>query len=165
MESIELTGSMQYCTILIMLRWPRGFHNWELAYLAIEGFGTWMFSSTLFVAVSVSVSKDKAASAITIYYLSQQLGIMVGTATTAAVTRSVFQGQLLKKLAMEPNVKEIVKNILQDNRFAFAHLSGKLQVAVANCYVQAFFATPMMCAISLALAFPALYYLPQRSLD
>jgi len=60
------------------------------------------FNAAFFVAVSVSVPRDSGASAITTYYLAQQLGILVGVNSTAAVMRSVFKNHLIENLALEP---------------------------------------------------------------
>lgn len=37
---------------------------------------------------------------------------------------------------------QMIENVLRDSRFAFTHLSDRLQVVVANSYSQAFVTTP-----------------------
>lgn len=144
-----------------MFRWPQGPYLWELTYLAIQGIGFMGVNAALFVAMSASVPKDHGASTITTYYLFQQLGVMAGVTSTAAFTRNVFKGRLVEKLAGEPKANEVststvqqfqlvpishsiqmIQRILQDNRFAFTHLSDRLQEIVVEAYMEAFHITP-----------------------
>lgn len=144
-----------------MLRWSQGPKLWELSYLSIHAVGHAGIITTLFVAISVAVPKNAGAGAITTYYLAQQVGMVVGVTATAVFTRKVFRNGLLREFAMEPNANEVrvsglewvslsreadaaqmIEDILRDSRFAFTHLSDKLQVVVANSYCQAFLITP-----------------------
>ncbi|KAJ5263966.1 transporter [Penicillium angulare] len=159
------------CTIniigfgLLMVRWSEGPKLWELAYLAIHAIGHTGLITTLFVAISVAAPKDSGAGPITTYYLAQQIGMVVGVTATSVFTRNVFRSNLLESLAMEPNAQEIIENILRESRFAFTHLSDRLQVAVANSYMHAFAATPGLCVACMLLVIPALICMPQLSLD
>lgn len=92
---------------LLMLRWPQEPKQWELAYLTIHAVGHTGIITTLFVAISVAVPKNAGAGPITTYYLSQQIGMVVGVTATSVFTRNVFRNDLLEKLAMEPNAKEV----------------------------------------------------------
>ena len=93
--------------LLAMLRLPQSAYLGELAYVGLIAVGFMGLNSALFVAMSVSVPKDKSASALTSYYLVQQLGMMAGVISTASLTQSTFRSQLVKKLAGDPNWKEV----------------------------------------------------------
>ncbi|KAJ5109745.1 transporter [Penicillium argentinense] len=152
-------------TLLIMLRLPQGAYLGELAYLGLLAIGFMGLNSALFVAMSVSVPKDKSAAALTTYYLVQQLGMLVGVISTASLTQNTFKSYLVEKLAGESNWKEIIRNVLQDNRFAFTHLPDKLQGLVVDSYQHAFFFASLLCVLAVVVSFPALCLLPQKPLE
>jgi hypothetical protein len=93
--------------LMIMLRLPQGAYLGELAYLGILSMGCMGLNSALFVAMSVSVPKDKSAVALTTYYLVQQLGMLVGVISTASLTQNTFKSYLVERLTGESNWKEV----------------------------------------------------------
>ncbi|KAJ5575060.1 hypothetical protein N7450_008959 [Penicillium hetheringtonii] len=155
-KTLSVVGLLLMITavVLFMVRWPQGPNAWEVSYLAIQGFGFMAFNAAFFVAVSVSVPRDSGASVITTYYLAQQLGILVGVNSTAAVVRSVFKNHLMENLALEPMANKacyffrqepfllIIQNVLQDNRFAFKYLPPNLQEIIANTFMKVSFVPP-----------------------
>lgn len=99
--------TMTIAVILFLVRWPQGPYPWEVCYLAIQGFGFMAFNAAFFVAISVSVPRDSGASAVTSYYLAQQMGILVGVNSTAAVTRSMFKNHLKRNLDLKPMANKV----------------------------------------------------------
>ena len=57
-----------------------------------------MILSTQFIGLSASAPKPQTATAVSTYYLSQQVGILVGVGASAAILRMDFRNALLRQL-------------------------------------------------------------------
>lgn len=57
-----------------------------------------MILSTQFVGLTISAPKAQSVIAVSVYYLSQQIGSMIGVATSAALLRRDFSHRLLQRL-------------------------------------------------------------------
>ena len=84
--------------VLIGLRWRHGTNFWESLYTFPAGLGFGMILSTQFIGLSVSVPERQTATAVSTYYLCQQVGILVGVGASAAILRINFQRTLLRQL-------------------------------------------------------------------
>lgn len=94
--------------MLILLRWRQGTNAWEGSLYAFpSGLGSGMILSTQFIGLSTSAPKDQLATSISIYYLSQQVGTIVGISVTAAVLRGAFQNTLMRELGDVPGKAEV----------------------------------------------------------
>ena len=63
------------------------------------GVGMGGFFSVTFVGLSASVPSQLSATAMTAYYLAQQLGMMMGISATSVTCRMVFKAYLGLKFA------------------------------------------------------------------
>lgn len=90
-----------------MFRWPNGADLWELVYLAIHSVGHTGIITTCFVAISVATPKSAGAGPITTYYMSQQIGMVVGVTASSVFTRDAFRNILIDKLADHPYATEV----------------------------------------------------------
>lgn len=100
--SIVALGVTMISYILILLRWPHGSTHWEFTYSFGAGAGIGGLLSTQFVGLSASTPEEMSATAITIYYLSQQIGEILGITLAATVSRGLFKGRLLRNLGTQP---------------------------------------------------------------
>lgn len=89
-------GSLSY--VLIGLRWRHGTNFWESLYTFPAGLSFGMILSTQFIGLSASAPKRQIATAVSTYYLSQQVGILVGVGASAAMLRMDFRKTLLRQL-------------------------------------------------------------------
>lgn len=83
---------------LMTVQWPQGISYWELVYPCAAGVGVGIFLSMHFVGVSASFPEHNLVAGITLYYLFQQLGIIMSVSFTASICRRVIENDLLHKL-------------------------------------------------------------------
>ncbi len=84
--------------VAIMLRWRGRINAWESLYVFPASVGVGMLNSSQFTALAVSVEKPQLATAVSIFYLSQQIGLMIGASVSTAVLRHGFRAALNKRL-------------------------------------------------------------------
>lgn len=89
-------GALSY--VLVGLRWRHGTNLWESLYTFPAGLSFGMILSTQFIGLSASAPKPQTATAVSTYYLSQQVGILVGVGASAAILRMDFRKTLLRQL-------------------------------------------------------------------
>ena len=71
---------------------------WECLILAIPALSMGMVVAAGFVGVNVSVTQEQSATAISVLYLSQQIGLMLGTAGGTGLARIGFSRFLKQDL-------------------------------------------------------------------
>jgi hypothetical protein len=89
----------------MLIRWRVGFSPWELAYLFPSGVCLGVLFVTQFTAMSLAVPKEQLAICITTYYFFQQLGWILGPATSVAIVQHAFEGGLQRTLRGLPEEK------------------------------------------------------------
>lgn len=91
------------------MRYRDGCYTWELFYLFPSGMSNGILFSTQFIGMSLSAPKERLATSIGIYYLSQQLGFIIGPAASVAIVQRLFATRLSKGLE-GLNEKQVGKN-------------------------------------------------------
>lgn len=93
---------------MILIRWsffkPSGY---ELLYTFIFGFGISMTLSAQFVTLSSNVPEKSVATAITSYYLFQQVGIMIGVGLTQCMQHLIFRKRLEADIGKNADGNEV----------------------------------------------------------
>lgn len=85
--------------VLLTTRWPdRPFFLDFIFYFGL-GLGVGGILVCTFTALSISVPSHMTATAMTNYYLCQQLGLVLGVAVTSAASRAIFKKYLLQEIA------------------------------------------------------------------
>lgn len=142
--------------VAILIRWRNGCFNWEMVYLFTIGVGMGVIYSAQFVAMSLDAPKGALPTCITTYYLSQQLGLIIGPALGVAVVQRVFGDRLSQELAAfgEKQVcviqgrterraqvmgymLQLVQKIVNDARFSET-LPEAIQETIRAAYLRAF---------------------------
>lgn len=91
--------------ILIGMPWPDDPIIWEMiCYLGL-GIGVGGTLVCTFTALSVSVPKEMTATAMTNYYLCQQLGLVVGVSVTSAASQGLFERYLVHDISGDDKSK------------------------------------------------------------
>lgn len=80
--------------LLIMLRWRYGADIWESVYTVANGLSMGMALNALFVAMTASAPGAQRTTAISFYYLCQQIGIIFGVGGFAALFDTIFRNAL-----------------------------------------------------------------------
>ena len=86
-----------------MLRWRGRLGTFESLEIFPASLGVGLLNSSQFIGLSASVKKSRLATAISIFFLSQQIGMMVGASASTAVLRHWFRNALLRNLTDWPN--------------------------------------------------------------
>lgn len=89
--------------LLIMVRWRYGADIWESVYTVANGLSMGMALNALFVAMSASAPEAQRTTAISFYYLCQQIGIIFGVGGIAALFDTIFCNALRDGLDNVPD--------------------------------------------------------------
>ncbi|KAL1645036.1 hypothetical protein SLS58_004107 [Diplodia intermedia] len=129
---------------LIAIRWRDGLENAaELAYIFVGGAAFGWTLSAQFVGMSHFTPKRHAAEGITAYYLSQQLGSILGTNLSTKLLRNLFRRGLRAALPQEEGSDRdaMIEDIIKDSRF-YQWLPQSTRAIVRREYLAAFQSIP-----------------------
>ena len=87
--------------MLITLRWRGPINIWESFYIFPAAIGVGLLNSSQFIALSLAVEKSQLPTSVGMFFLSQQLGMMLGASVSAVVLTSVFRDGLMKTLGSD----------------------------------------------------------------
>ncbi|KAL8951564.1 MAG: hypothetical protein Q9222_002474 [Ikaeria aurantiellina] len=93
--------------IAMLLRWHGRISIWESLYIFPAGFAVGLLASTQFVGVSSAVGKEQVATILSMFFLSGQIGIMIGASGSSALLHRVFRDTLVRKLAGKTDGKQV----------------------------------------------------------
>ncbi|KAJ6143007.1 MFS general substrate transporter [Penicillium samsonianum] len=80
--------------ILMIVRWANGIHGLEVYYCFPWAMGSGILLSTQYLALTICSPEGKLASATAVYYLSQQVGQIIGTSVSTAALQQLFHFRL-----------------------------------------------------------------------
>lgn len=95
--------------VLMAIRWQGPINVFESLYLTLPALGLGIVTSTQLTALNLKAPKDRAASAVSVYLLSQQIGVMLGTSASAALLHAIFRSVLSGKLGSLPHKDKVRK--------------------------------------------------------
>lgn len=87
---------------VMIVRWRNGIQGLEMHYCFPWAMGSGMLLSAQFIALSIWSPQEQMASATAVYYLSQQIGLIIGTSVSTAALQRLFGYRL------EMNLVDIV---------------------------------------------------------
>ncbi|KAJ5902903.1 transporter [Penicillium taxi] len=157
-----LVGAVGYA--LMLVRWPMGPSRWENMYPFIASIGICGFLVGQYVGLSAVLPAEMKAMTMTVYFMSQQLGIMFGVTVNSTASRKILQKCLLHDLDGTPSFRDVIHKVMSDNRYS-SWLSEPYQKIIRSCFLQGYRAVPTIGLSTLVLVFPMLVYLPENSLD
>ena len=82
----------------MILRWRGQINVWESLYIFPASLAVGLFNSSQFMGPSTTVKKGYLATNISIFFLSQQIGMMIGAGASSALLRSTFRDASVKQL-------------------------------------------------------------------
>ena len=127
---------------LILIRWRFAPYHWELGYTMPIGAGVGALFSLQYLALSIRAGDgNKSASIITTYYLSQQIGATIGTASSTSVFRMVYVRRLLAHLGESPKARHVIRILLRNNQFA-STLAPSIQAQIRSAFLESFQVVP-----------------------
>ncbi|KAE8154397.1 major facilitator superfamily domain-containing protein [Aspergillus avenaceus] len=138
--------------ILIFVRYREGCFTWEVLYLSLFGFSNGILFSTQFMGMSLAAPSDRLATSIGIYYLSQQIGFILGPASSVAIVQRLFANKLSEGLDGMKE-KQFIQRILNNSRFSQT-LSDAAQKVVQSSYLYGFQIVPLISAVTCMIMVP-----------
>lgn len=101
--SVIALVSMCSFYLLVFLRWRVGAGLWESLYIFPVGLSFGILLATQFMGFSASTPKDQMATAISVYYLGQEVGMITGIGVSSAILRLDFRHTLSRRLTDSPD--------------------------------------------------------------
>ena len=89
------------------LRWGNRVSAWESLYYIGGGFGYGMSLNAQFIGLTAAAPENQQGTAIGVYYLSQQVGMIFGVGSFAALLETVFSNNLSRALNSFPERDEV----------------------------------------------------------
>lgn len=145
--------------IIMIVRWRNGIHGLEIHYCFPWAIGSGLLLSAQFIALSVRSPSEQMASATAVYYLSQQIGLIIGTSVSTAGLQRLFGYRLeIRLVDLVPSEKtkvvsvhfpilltfkglfkyiQVIAKLLEDFGF-ISKLSETLQAAVEISFIEAY---------------------------
>ncbi|XMA11303.1 hypothetical protein WAI453_004094 [Rhynchosporium graminicola] len=127
--------------LFILLRWSHPIGIWESLITFPFGIFGGIILSTQFIGLYHCTAKHQMSTAITTYYMSQQIGIALGISLVSAFLKQEFHTNLQKTLVLVPNYQEIIKQMLKDSSVV-ADLPVYVRDLVKLSYLQSFWIVP-----------------------
>ena len=93
--------------VLILLRWRGPINLWESLYILPASFGVGLLNSSQFVGVSAAVERPQLATTLSLFFLSQQMGMMIGASGSGALLQRTFRSALMKSLGGHAERSEV----------------------------------------------------------
>ncbi|KAE9370966.1 MFS general substrate transporter [Stipitochalara longipes BDJ] len=144
-------------SLVILLQWSHPIGTWDALTTFPFGFFAGVVLSTQFIGLYLCAPKQYMATAISTYYMCQQIGIALGISISSSLLKQQFQTTLQKILVDVPGYKEIIRSILTDSSLVLL-LPTEVILLVRQSYLKSFWVVP-----ALALSAQVLAVLPMVS--
>ncbi|CAG8976828.1 hypothetical protein HYALB_00009092 [Hymenoscyphus albidus] len=138
-------------SLLIIFQWSHSLGTWDILTTLPLGLFGGMILSSQFIGMYHNAPKEQMATAIGMYYMSQQVGIALGITLTSSLFKQQFEATLKDTLANVPRYEEIIKVILRDSS-AIALLPTGVRYLVSQSYLRSFWVVPVSITVMEALA-------------
>ncbi|KFY69360.1 hypothetical protein V496_00295 [Pseudogymnoascus sp. VKM F-4515 (FW-2607)] len=148
--------SLFFCianSVAILLRWPHNIGVWEEIFTTLP-FGLFggIALSAQFIGLYQCSSKQYMATAISMYYMSQQIGVALGISISSGLLKNQFHSTLQKIMTEVPGYtkEQIIRKILDDSSVV-ALLPEGIQTLVRQGYLHSFWVVPVFAVSTQAL--------------
>jgi MFS family permease len=99
-KKLILLASLVACAayITIILRWRGNIYGWEALEISPGGFGSGVTTTSTFIALTSDMSHENMAVVTSGFYLSSNLGTVLGVSISSSIQRGVLKILLQKRL-------------------------------------------------------------------
>ena len=91
----------------MVVRWHYVTNFWESLYYVGAGFSLGLSLNAQFVGLTAAAPEDRKGAAIGVYYLSQEMGMILGIGSFAAILENIFGKNLNHALKNLPKKAEV----------------------------------------------------------
>ncbi|RDL37138.1 uncharacterized protein BP5553_04571 [Venustampulla echinocandica] len=138
----------------IFLRW-RGSTGWlECLYGFPVGLGFGVSLSAAFIALTARLDPSEVAVSTSGFYLSLNLGSLIGVSFASLLVQASVQRTLLENLKDLPNRRQIVRDVMS-NFDNISRLSGRVRDLVLGAYTESLVKVWLFALVCGSLAFAA----------
>ncbi|KFZ05028.1 hypothetical protein V501_08740 [Pseudogymnoascus sp. VKM F-4519 (FW-2642)] len=148
--------SLFFCianSVAILIRWPHTIGVWE-GIMTTFPFGLFggIALSAQFIGLYQCSSKQYMATAISMYYMSQQIGVALGISISSGLLKHQFHVTLQKIMTEVPGYTkdQIIQRILDDSSVV-ALLPEAVQSLIRQGYLASFWVVPVFAVSTQAL--------------
>lgn len=150
--------------LLIASQWKQDAHIMEASYIFLAGFLSGTLVTATIGALAAICSRQMIASTITSYYLSQEVGSLLGTGFSTAALQGSFTASLYRELPDSLQKSKIISGVSKDINF-FKTLPAQLQLQIQKLFLQNFYMIAYMAAGVAVLALPILCMTPDQMME
>ncbi|KFY33213.1 hypothetical protein V494_07823 [Pseudogymnoascus sp. VKM F-4513 (FW-928)] len=154
-ETLSLV-SLFFCmanSVAILLRWPHNIGVWEEIFTTFPfGLFAGVALSAQFIGLYQCSSKQYMATAISMYYMSQQIGVALGISISSGLLKHQFHTTLQKIMVEVPGYtkENLIQRILDDSSVV-ALLPEEIQSLIRLGYLHSFWVVPVFAVSTQAL--------------
>ncbi|KAL6892073.1 major facilitator superfamily domain-containing protein [Trichoderma evansii] len=149
--------------MLIAARWGAAEQfSWEWLYSMPAGLSLGIVLACTFTGLTVSTEPSLHGTAICLYYLSQQVGSIIGTAVSTVAIHSAFRATLTGALQDLPRRDEVIWDII--NRSGIRGIPQPLHESVRLSYLASFRLVSTIPIIATKLALTLVFFIPKVAL-
>lgn len=93
--------------LLLILRWHGDTNIWESLYIMPGGFGTGVMYTTVFISLAAGVDESQMAIATSSFYLSANMGTLLGASLSSTVLQKHLRTELGRALQGFPGRNQV----------------------------------------------------------
>lgn len=93
--------------MLLILTWKGNTNIWESLYITPGGFGSGLLFTSAFVGLAASVDASEVATATSVFFLSSNIGAIVGASLAGTALETCLRSQLSKSLEGIPHSGQV----------------------------------------------------------
>jgi hypothetical protein len=102
--------------LLMALEWRHKINIWESMYSIGAGFGLGMGLNGQFVGLTACAPAEQQGTAVGVYYLSQQVGVILSVGSYATVFETLFENVLRGEIPDVPSKEEVKYSLCYGSR-------------------------------------------------
>ncbi|QKX53239.1 uncharacterized protein TRUGW13939_00315 [Talaromyces rugulosus] len=152
------------CYLLLAFRWTGRINMWESLYIIPGGLGNGLVQAAGFIALTSGVVKADMAVASSGYYLSSNIGTVLGIAATNAIFQTSLRHGLERQLEGCESRREIIDAILSNIDY-IRELKGPLRDTVVGVCVQGLEYGHVAQSVCAVAALMSVVLLPELGLE
>lgn len=101
--------------LMLTTFWRGNTNIWESFYIAINGFGTGLLFSSVFVGLAARADESQIATLTTVFYLSSNLGSIIGASLASSVLEVSLRHKLIHSLQGIPDQGKVSLSSLHNS--------------------------------------------------
>ncbi|KAL5364276.1 MFS transporter [Aspergillus floccosus] len=141
-------------SLVLYIAWARDTTPWASLIIFPISMATGITTSTQFVGMTTLAPESASASIISVYYLCQQMGIILGSSSASSVIWNRFTSSMLDKMNSDSQIKEqMIYYVISDPKYV-SGLPASTQEIIRLCLNDGYKFAPLLALICFLLVTP-----------